>query len=81
MKCLAVDDEPLALALLEDNIRQVPFLQLAGSCSNAMEAVSILNSQEIDLIFLDIQMPGLTGLQFLQSLSTRPMVILITAYE
>lgn len=81
MKCIAVDDEPLALALLEDNIRQVHSLELVASCSTAMEALSILNKQEVDLIFLDIQMPGLTGLQLLQSLSVRPMVILITAYE
>ncbi len=81
MKCLAVDDEPLALALLQDNIRQVPTLELVASCSTAIEALAILNKQEIDLIFLDIQMPGLTGLQLLQSLSSRPMVILITAYE
>src|SRR6202166_610275 len=81
MKCIAVDDEPLALALLQDNIRQVPTLELIGSCSTAIEALSILNKQEVDLIFLDIQMPGLTGLQLLQSLSVRPMVILITAYE
>jgi len=81
MKCVAIDDEPLALALLADNIRQVPSLQLVASCANAMEALTILNQQEVDLIFLDIQMPGLTGLQFLQSLSVRPMVILITAYE
>jgi len=81
MKCIAVDDEPLALALLQDNIRQVPTLELVASCSTAMEALVILNRQEIDLIFLDIQMPGLTGLQLLQSLSVRPMVILITAYE
>jgi len=81
MKCVAIDDEPLALALLADNIRQVPSLQLVASCTNAMEALTILNQQEVDLIFLDIQMPGLTGLQFLQSLSVRPMVILITAYE
>lgn len=81
MKCVAVDDEPLALALLEDNIHRVPSLQLVGSCSNAMEALSVLSKEEVDLIFLDIQMPGLTGLQFLQSLSSRPMVILITAYE
>jgi two-component system, LytTR family, response regulator len=81
MKCIAVDDEPLALALLQDNIRQVPTLELVASCSTAMEALVVLNRQEADLIFLDIQMPGLTGLQLLQSLSVRPMVILITAYE
>ncbi len=81
MKCIAVDDEPLALALLQDNIRQVPSLELVASCSTAMEALTILNRQEVDLIFLDIQMPGLTGLQLLQSLSVKPMVILITAYE
>ena len=81
MKCIAVDDEPLALALLQDNIRQVPTLELVASCNTAMEALAVLNRQEVDLIFLDIQMPGLTGLQLLQSLSIRPMVILITAYE
>ncbi len=81
MKCIAVDDEPLALALLEDNIRQIPTLELVASCNTAMEALVVLNQQEVDLIFLDIQMPGLTGLQLLQSLSIKPMVILITAYE
>jgi YesN/AraC family two-component response regulator len=81
MKCIAVDDEPLALALLQDNIRQVPGLELVASCNTAIEALKILNTQEVDLVFLDIQMPGLTGLQLLQSLSVKPMVILITAYE
>jgi DNA-binding LytR/AlgR family response regulator len=81
MKCIAVDDEPLALALLQDNIGQVPGLELVASCNTAIDALKILNTQEIDLIFLDIQMPGLTGLQLLQSLAVKPMVILITAYE
>ncbi len=84
LRCVAVDDEPLALELLEDNIRQVPFLELAGSCQNAFEAMDILHEQNADLIFLDIQMPGITGVQFLKSLqgqSSSPMVIFITAYE
>lgn len=81
LRCLAVDDEPLALDLLEDNIRQVPYLQLAGKCSNGLEAIQFLQQETVDLIFLDIQMPGLTGLQFIQSLTVKPMIILVTAYE
>jgi len=81
IRCLAVDDEILSLDLLEDNIRRVPFLQLAGRCSNAYEAMSMMLQEPVDLLFLDIQMPGLTGTQFLQSLPNRPMVIFITAYK
>jgi DNA-binding LytR/AlgR family response regulator len=81
LRCIAVDDEPLALELLEDNISKVHYLHLVAKCSNAMEAIKVLQQETVDLIFLDIQMPGLTGLQFIQSLSERPMIILITAYE
>ena len=76
LRCIAVDDEPLALELLEDNIRQVPFLELVASCHNAFEAMDILHEQGADLIFLDIQMPGITGVQFLKSIqgqNTTPM--------
>lgn len=81
LRCLAIDDEDLALELLVDNISKVPFLQLVTSCSNPIEAMKVLQEQQVDLIFLDIQMPGLTGLQFIQSLTVKPMFILITAYE
>jgi DNA-binding LytR/AlgR family response regulator len=81
LKCLAIDDEPLALELLEDNISKVPFLQLVASCNNPLQAMQVLQNQQVDLIFLDIQMPGLTGLQFIQSIQQKPMFILITAYE
>jgi len=81
LRCIAIDDEPLALELLEDNISKVPYLELVALCSNPMEAMQVLQEQSVDLIFLDIQMPGLTGLQFIQSLAQKPMFILITAYE
>ncbi len=81
LNCIAVDDEPLALSLLEDNISKVPYLHLVAKCNDAFEATKVLQEQMIDLIFIDIQMPGLTGLQFIESLTQKPMVILITAYK
>jgi two-component system, LytTR family, response regulator len=81
LRCIAIDDEELALELLEDNIRKVPFLQLVATCGNAFEAMKVLQEQPVDLIFCDIQMPGLTGLQFIQSVPQSSMFILVTAYE
>lgn len=81
MRCIAVDDEKLVLDLLVDNIKQVPYLQLVKACRNAMEAIEVLQKEKIDLIFLDIQMPRLSGLQLIQTLQQPPLVILITAYE
>jgi DNA-binding LytR/AlgR family response regulator len=81
MRCMVVDDEQLVRELLEDNIRQIPFLEWVKSCKNALEAMEALQTTPVDLLFLDIQMPRVNGLQFLQSLSDPPLVILVTAYE
>src|SRR5687768_722017 len=81
MRCMAVDDEKWVLDLLVDNISRVPFLQLVGRCKNALEAIELLHREEVDIIFLDIQMPGLDGIQFVQSLQHPPMIIFVTAYK
>jgi two-component system, LytTR family, response regulator len=81
IQCIAVDDEPLALELLADNISKIPYLKLVAKCSDAFEATQVLQQQPVDLVFIDIQMPGLTGLQFIGSLVKKPMVILVTAYK
>ena len=81
IRCLALDDEILALDLIEDNIRKVPFLELVKKCSSAFEAMEILKNEQVDLIFLDIQMPDLSGIQFLKSLNSKPLVIFTTAFE
>ena len=80
LTCIAVDDENLGRKLLEENIRQIPFLQLVATCKNAFEAIEVLQREKIDLIFLDIQMPGMLGTKFIQSLREKPMVIFVTAY-
>jgi DNA-binding LytR/AlgR family response regulator len=81
LRCIAVDDEPLALGLLTEYIRKISFLELVATCGDAFEAGRVLEEKEVDLVFIDIQMPGLTGLQFIQSLTKKPMVILVTAYK
>ena len=81
LRCIAIDDEELALELLEDNIKKVPYLQLVATCSNAFEAMKVFQEHPVDLVFTDIQMPGLTGLQFIQSVPQSCMFILVTAYE
>lgn len=80
-KCLVVDDEPLAAELIASYIRTVPELELAAICNNALDAFAVLRKQNIDLLFLDIQMPQLTGLQFIRALSQPPAIVITTAYR
>ncbi|MFA8433204.1 MAG: LytR/AlgR family response regulator transcription factor [Marinifilaceae bacterium] len=81
VKCLIVDDEDLAIDVVEEYINRIDYLQLEGKCKSAVEALTILNQKKIDLVFLDIQMPGLTGIQLLRNLSNPPAIIFTTAYS
>ena len=81
LRTIAIDDEPLALRLVSDYIGKTPFLELAGAFDNPLDAVDFLSTQSADLIFVDIQMPDLTGIEFARSLENAPKIIFTTAYE
>jgi DNA-binding LytR/AlgR family response regulator len=80
IRCLIVDDEPVARKVLREFIDRVPFLTVAGECENAMKAEVLLQNNVADLILLDIEMPKLSGLEWLKKASVKPMVVLTTAF-
>ena len=81
MNCILIDDETPALQLLEDYVGQIPYLNILAACKSPIQALEVIKSNQVDLIFLDIQMPGLNGLEFIRSMKQPPMIILVTAYE
>jgi len=81
IKCLAIDDEPLALKQLSSYIENTPFLENVALCQSAFEAMEYLSRNEVDLMFVDINMPDINGMDFVKSLSNRPQVIFTTAYS
>ena len=81
IRCLLIDDEPPALRVLQSHIQQVGGLEIAGMCSNAVEAMDVLHRKTVDVMFLDIKMPKIIGTDFLRSLSHPPQVIFVTAYR
>lgn len=78
--CIIADDEPIARQILEGYIKEIPYLKITASCKNAFEVMEVLQREEIDLLFLDINMPKLTGLSLLKTLRQKPNVIITTAY-
>lgn len=81
LTCVIVDDEPLARQLLTEYVRKIPYLKLVEVCSSPLAALDVLRSQSVDLLFLDIQMPEITGLTLLKVLTHKPLVVLTTAYS
>ncbi|MEJ0102546.1 MAG: response regulator [Bacteroidota bacterium] len=81
INCVLIDDEPLALQLLEDFVNKTPYLKLAGKFEEPLQALPLLESMDVDLLFLDIKMPDISGIDFFKSLTTKPEVIFTTAYS
>ena len=81
INCIVIDDTPLAIEKLERFIKEVPLLNLLGSFTNGIEALSFMKSEQVDLVFLDIQMELFSGLQFLESLEKHPKIIIVSAYS
>jgi len=79
--CLIIEDEPLSAEMLTDYVHQVPFLELKGVCTDAIYAIDVLQKEKIDLLFLDIHLPRLKGMEFLESLHNPPRVIIVSAYK
>jgi len=79
--CMAIDDEPLALKQMSGYIKQTPFLELVAECQSAFEAMEILRNKAVQLLFVDINMPDLNGMDFVKSISDRPYIIFTTAYS
>ncbi|MCX6269063.1 MAG: LytTR family DNA-binding domain-containing protein [Bacteroidetes bacterium] len=80
IKCLIIDDEPLAQRVVERYAENVPFLEIIQKCNSAVEAIDVLHNRQVDLLFLDINMPRLSGMDFLKTLKNPPFVIITTAY-
>jgi two-component system LytT family response regulator len=81
MKCIIIDDEPLAVDLLKDFVSKVESLELVNTFNNAIDAISAINKTEVDLIFLDIEMPHFTGIDFIKAIEKKPLIIFTTAYS
>jgi two-component system LytT family response regulator len=81
IKCIAIDDEPLALRQIAGYISKTPFLELIGQCGNAFEAIDIIKNTEVDLMFVDINMPDLSGIEFVKTLENPPKIVFVTAYS
>jgi two-component system LytT family response regulator len=81
IRCIAIDDEPLALKQIGNYIKKTPFLELSGLCNNAFDAMELLKSGAVDLMFVDIEMPDLSGMDFVKSLTDKPYIIFTTAYS
>jgi DNA-binding LytR/AlgR family response regulator len=81
IRCIAIDDEPLALKQIADYISKTPFLELAGVCESALQASELLEQTLVDLMFVDINMPDLSGMDFVKSLENPPFIVFVTAYD
>ncbi|WP_421977513.1 LytR/AlgR family response regulator transcription factor [Roseivirga seohaensis] len=81
IRAIAIDDEPIALDIIENHANKIPFLELKASFTNAYQALEFLKTNSVDLLFLDVKMPDISGMDFLKSLSKAPLVIFTTAYQ
>jgi two-component system LytT family response regulator len=81
IRCIAIDDEPLALRQIASYIKKTPFLELAGQCESALQALEVLDVSPVDLMFVDINMPDLSGMDFVRTLENPPMIVFVTAYS
>lgn len=81
IRCIAIDDEPLALRQIADYIKKTPFLELCDQCESAMKAIEVLGNIQVDLMYVDINMPDLSGMDFVKTLENPPKIVFVTAYS